>query len=77
MTKYVTKLDPEHKYYKPVILTSPGIGKEFVNSFNARNNKFKGAETKETYTTNQGFEINLNVYWRTSYSQKKKKNNYG
>ena len=64
ITKYITKLDPQHKYYKPKILTSPGIGKDYVNTFNAGNNKFRGTDTKTTYTTNQGFEVNLNVYWR-------------
>lgn len=66
ITKYITKLDPQHKYYKPIILSSnqPGIGHGYTNTFNAKHNKFKGAETKTTYKTNQGFEVNLNVYWR-------------
>jgi len=64
ITKYITKLDPKHKYYKPKILTSPGIGKAYTETHNAKHNKFKGEETKTTYTTNQGFQVNLNVYWR-------------
>lgn len=64
MTKYVTKLDPEHKYYKPKILTSPGIGKSFAKTYNAKQCAYKGADTKTTYTTPSGYEFNLNVYWR-------------
>ena len=64
ITKYITKLDPQHKYYKPKILTSPGVGKSYVGTFNAGNNKYQGEKTKTTYTTNQGFQVNLNVYWR-------------
>lgn len=64
ITKYITKLDVEHKYYKPKVLCSPGIGKKFVETFNAKQCKYKGSETKTTYTTPQGFDMNLNVYWR-------------
>ncbi|AXH78023.1 MAG: replication initiator protein [Microviridae sp.] len=64
ITKYITKADFEHKYYKPKILTSPGIGKQFAETFNAQRCKYKGEDTKTTYTTPQGYEINLNVYWR-------------
>jgi len=64
ITKYITKLDELHKYYKPKILTSPGIGKAYVDTYNAKKCKYKKGETKTTYTTNQGFEVNLNVYWR-------------
>ena len=64
ITKYITKVDEKHKYYKPVVLTSPGIGKDFVNTFDAGKLAYKGKQTKTTYTTNQGFEVNLNTYWR-------------
>lgn len=64
MTKYVTKLDELHKYYKPKILTSPGIGKDFVSSHNAGKCAYKGAETETVYITNTGHKLNLNVYWR-------------
>lgn len=75
VTKYVTKLDPQHKYYKPKILTSPGMGKTYIETFNATNNQFKGADTKTTYTTNQGFQINLNIYWRNQlYTEEQREN---
>lgn len=66
ITKYITKLDEKHKYYKPKILSSnqPGIGHGYTDTHDAKNNKYKKGETKTTYTTNQGFKVNLNVYWR-------------
>jgi len=62
--KYVTKVDVDHKYYKPKVLTSPGIGNKYVETFNAGLNKYKGIDTKETYTTEQGHKIGMPMYWR-------------
>ena len=39
ITKYVTKADEKHKLYKPIILTSAGIGKDYVKSLGFSNNK--------------------------------------
>lgn len=64
VSKYITKLDPEHKYYKPKILSSPGIGKAFTETYNAKQCAYKGEDTKTTYTTPSGHEFNINVYWR-------------
>lgn len=62
--KYVRKVDKQHKYYKPRVLTSEGIGANYTKTMNAAYNKYKGKDTKETYTTNTGHEINLPIYWR-------------
>ena len=62
--KYVSKVDTDHKYYRPIILCSPGIGRDYVNTYNFEKNKFKGKETNETYKTNNGRKINLPIYWR-------------
>lgn len=64
ITKYITKVDLLHKYYKPLILCSPGIGRAYKNSYNYQLNIFKGEKTKETYTNQQGFQMNLPVYYR-------------
>jgi len=65
ITKYVTKVDLIHKYYKPIILTSPGIGKGYTKGHNAKLNKYKkGGDTKETYTHNNGFQTSLPIYYR-------------
>jgi len=72
--KYATKIDQEHKYYKPKILTSPGIGKNYVNRYDAQNNKYTDdRETDETYKTRQGKKVALPIYWRNKlYSEEER-----
>ena len=53
-----------HREYTAKILTSAGIGSNYVNRLEKERNKFKGEETKETYRTDDGKEINLPTYWR-------------
>lgn len=64
MTKYVTKRDYEHKHYKPIILTSPGIGRDYTKSMDFIKNKFKGEQTNEAYKTSTGHKMPLPIYWR-------------
>lgn len=66
ITKYVTKVDLIHQYYKPIILCShkPAIGHNYHKSPNAKLNQFKGTETNETYRTESGHKINLPIYYR-------------
>lgn len=64
ITKYVSKIDFQHKYYQPKILCSKGIGRNFTNSELAKNNKFKKEETREFYTFKNGTKSNLPVYYR-------------
>lgn len=75
ITKYVTKADLQHKYYKPVILTSPGIGGGYKNTQNFKLNKYNGTETKETYTTKTGHKTALPIYYRNqAYSEQEREN---
>lgn len=62
--KYYTKTDIIHKEYTAKILTSSGIGKNYINRIDKERNKFNGENTKETYKTADGKEINLPTYWR-------------
>lgn len=62
--KYISKVDGVHKEYKPIILTSAGIGKNYVHREDAKGNKYKIGETKETYTTRTGHKIAMPIYWR-------------
>lgn len=64
LVKYLHKSDPKHKYYKSIVLTSAGIGKNYTNSHNAKLNKFNGINTVETYKTNKGLNIALPIYYR-------------
>ena len=46
ITKYINKIDADHKGYKPVILTSKGIGSGYTKRIDSKNNKFNGKDTK-------------------------------
>ena len=64
IVKYVTKKDEKHKTYKPVILTSAGIGRNYITKRNLSKNKFNGVDTDTTYRTDTGHKIGLPIYWR-------------
>lgn len=64
ITKYVTKTDLKHKEYKPKILTSPGIGANYLKTHNAKRNTYNGHQTIETYKTQTGHEMALPTYYR-------------
>lgn len=64
ITKYITKLDNDHKYYKAKILTSPGIGHNYTANPDSKKNIFKKIDTNTTYRTNTGHNIALPIYWR-------------
>ena len=57
IVKYIYKTDPKHKYYNPIILCSPGLGKNYINRHDSKINKFRKSETNETYTTRQGLKL--------------------
>nr|WAE43745.1 MAG: replication initiator protein [Microviridae sp.] len=59
ITKYVTKIDTQHKYYKPRILTSPGIGQKYTEK-----NDVEKARRDDAYTTTTGHKIALPIYYR-------------
>lgn len=61
--KYVTKTDIKHKAYKPKILCSPGIGRNYTERPDSKKNKFS-EETDETYKTRQGKKMALPIYYR-------------
>lgn len=62
--KYILKMDLEHKYYRPKIYTSKGMGKNYTETINAEANKFRGEKTRETYVTRTGHKMSLPKYWR-------------
>ena len=68
--KYLTKLDKTHMAYTPIILTSKGIGANYLNRYDSKNNKFNGTNTNELYKTRSGHTINLPIYYRNKiYSE--------
>ncbi|AXH73658.1 MAG: replication initiator protein [Microviridae sp.] len=73
IVKYIYKTDTDHKYYNPIVMTSPGIGNNYINRSDAQRNKFNGKQTKDTYTTRQGKKISLPTYYKYKiYSEDEK-----
>lgn len=71
--KYVHKIDKDHKYYKPIVLCSPGIGEEYTKSHKAEDNIYKGEKTKDYYTTELGKKVKLPTYWRNKLFKEEEK----
>lgn len=77
MVKYVHKLDQKHKYYRPIILTSAGIGQIYTQSWKGRTdvklNRFRDKETDITYKTRNGVKLPLPTYYKNKiYSEEEK-----
>ena len=66
-------IDKDHKEYNPTVLCSAGIGAGYINRQEAKNNKFKGIHTKETYTQEAAtFEDKLTTDARTKVTDFRK-----
>ncbi|UYD39178.1 MAG: replication initiator protein [Wigfec virus K19_83] len=63
-TKYVNKIDEVHKEYKQIILTSPGIGKNFLESDKVKDNKYRGENTNQMYNMTNGGVLPMPEYFR-------------
>lgn len=71
--KYITKVDRDHVGFKSRILTSAGIGKRYLNTEDARNNRYKKEGTRETIRLNNGVSVNLPIYYRNKiYSEEER-----
>lgn len=65
ITKYVSKMDFQHKTYNSKIFTSAGIGSGYRTRWDAQLNKYKpNGKTKEHYNTRQGIKLGLPIYFR-------------
>lgn len=62
--KYITKVDDLHKGYKQRVITSKGIGKEYVYTRGKILNSFKGENTNTKYKTQTGINIELPRYYK-------------
>ena len=74
--KYCTKVDSDHKEYKPIVLCSPGIGKQYLQRKDAIQNRYQAdQQTNETYRLPNGSKINLPIYYRNAiYSEEEREN---
>ncbi|AXH76172.1 MAG: replication initiator protein [Microviridae sp.] len=64
IVKYIHQTDENHKYYKPIVLTSAGIGKEYIKRPDIKKNTYKIGNTDETYRTRQGYKMAMPSYYR-------------
>lgn len=62
--KYVHKMDKDHPNYKSIILASPGVGRNYVDTNQAGRNKYNGNDTVDTYKTSSGHNVAMPTYWR-------------
>lgn len=73
VVKYITKTDFDNKGFESKVLCSAGIGKNYINGENAKNNKYKGKETKAIYRTQNGTILNLPIYYKNKlYTEEEK-----
>lgn len=64
LVKYMTKVDERHREFKSKVLTSPGIGRGYLDRRDSKLNRFKGKETNEEYRDRKGFKAGLPMYYR-------------
>lgn len=73
ITKYILKTDQKHKNYKSIVLTSSGIGKNYINRFDSIKNKYTKGLTNELYKLNNGWNVKLPIYYRNKiYSEEER-----
>lgn len=74
IVKYVTKIDLNHKTYKPIILCSAGLGSNYVNRQQKRVHAFNNENTNENYTLPNGNKIALPIYYRNKFWSESQRN---
>lgn len=73
IVKYINKMDAMHLNYKPIILTSAGIGRIYATSGRIRMNRYLGKKTSEYYRTETGHKLALPIYYRNKiYSDRER-----
>lgn len=73
IVKYVSKTDAKHKEYNSKIMTSAGIGSNYIKRLDSKNNRYQEDKTKETYSTRNGSKIALPIYYRNKiYTEEEK-----
>lgn len=62
IVKYMQKVDKVHKYYKGKVFTSPGIGRNYIGSYN--NLEQKRNTERDYYKLHDGRKVGLPIYYR-------------
>lgn len=73
IVKYITKIDQKHKNYKSIILSSPGIGRIFIEKPFSLQCKYNGKDTQEYIRNSKGSKMQLPIYYRNYlYTEKER-----
>lgn len=73
ITKYMLKINEIDKNFIGKVLCSKGIGAGYIKSLNAKRNRYKENDTKESYKLRNGIEIALPQYYRNKlYNEEEK-----
>lgn len=65
IVKYITKVDPVHKEFSSMILTSPGMGKAYLmDEENRRRHAYKEEKTDRDYILPDGRRVAMPEYYR-------------
>lgn len=64
IVKYVTKIDLDHKGYKPIILCSQGLGANYLTDTVKEIHRYRAKDTKDYYTLPSGQQIAQPIYYR-------------
>lgn len=73
ITKYITKIDTDHKGFYGTILTSPGMGERYTNENKLKYHKFNKEKTKKKYKLNNGAETTMPQYYKNKLWTTKQK----
>ena len=66
IVKYVTKIDNDHKGYKPTILCSAGLGKRYLTDLQKEIHAYAPGRTQEYIKLPNGGKCNLPIYYRNN-----------
>lgn len=75
IVKYVTKMDEKHPEFIGKVFATKGLGSSYIQSYDAKNNKYKGRETNELYRLPNGTKTAMPTYLRNKlYSESEREN---
>lgn len=73
ITKYITKVDIDHKGYRPIILCSRGIGAAYTRRAQFTKHRFNEEQTKDFYIMPNGTRVANPIYFRNKlYSEQER-----
>ena len=75
VTKYMLKICEKWPDFRGKVMCSAGIGSSYDTSYNAKRNRYRGEDTKETYKMEDGAELPLPKYYHDKlYTEEEREN---